>query len=102
MNKTYTNDYVISRKYSNSNTANKASIADALLELLLSVLEAVYSFVTDQTVVLISKMVISFLGFAAMFVFAGMFICGTLSFASAFLPSVAITAIITMIFKSMF
>ena len=102
MNKTYTNEYQISRRYNNSKIGNSRSYAEVLFEIIISALESIYAFVTDQTVVLISKMVITFLGFAAMFIFAGLFICGTLSFTSAFLPSVAITAIITFIFKSMF
>lgn len=103
MNKTYNYEMKKSSRYPYGySTSCSLSAMERFFEILSCVLAAVYNFVTDVAVVLISKLAVVITSFAGIFIMMGMSVCGIMAFLPAFVIAVGFLAVILLTFKSMF
>ncbi len=103
MNKTYNYEKVnmsgCSYRYSSS---CDLSIAERLLKILSYIINCIYCFVTDEAVVLVSKLSIVITSFAGIFIMMGVSVGGIVAFLPAFMIALVLLAVILLTFKSMF
>ena len=103
MNKTYNYETKKIRTYSYGYSSScHTSIAERFLEILSYVLGCIYDFITDEAVVLISKLSIVITSFAGIFIMMGISVCGIMSFFPAFMIALGLLAVILLTFRSMF
>ena len=103
MNKTYNYTTNKSSRYSYSySVSREVSLMERLLEILSFIINVIYDFVTDEAVVLVSKLAVVITSFAGIFIMMGMSVCGTLAFLPAFSIALGLLAVILFTFKSMF
>ena len=103
MNKTYNYEMKKSSRYSYGySTDCGLSAMERFFEILSYVLTAVYDFVTDEAVILISKLTVVITSFTGIFVMMGMSVCGIMAFLPAIIIALGFLAVILLTFKSMF
>lgn len=77
------------------------STTEKLLKLFSYILNLIYDFVTDEAVVLLSKLTVVIASFVGIFIMMGISVCGIISFFPAFMIALALLAVILLTFKSM-
>ncbi|MBQ8208522.1 MAG: hypothetical protein IJZ89_07305 [Clostridia bacterium] len=101
MNKTYNNDFRNIKDYSRSYiTVCEKSFLEKILELFSIIFNITCDFVTNEAVVLVSKLAICSVCFIGMFILMGLSIGGSLPFLSAFLTASGLLGVIILIFRS--
>ncbi len=103
MNKTYNYKMKKNCRYSDGySTSCCLSATERFLEILSYILNAIYDLMTDEAVVLISKLTVAITSFAGIFIMMGMSVCGIMTFFPAFMIALGFLAVILLTFKSMF
>ena len=103
MNKTYNYKIKKTSIYSYGYTTSRSlSFEERILEVLFRILNVICNFVTNEAVVLVSKLSIVVTSFAGIFVMMGISVCGIVAFLPAFMIALGFLAVILLTFKSMF
>ena len=103
MNRTYNNKMNNSRAYSgNYFTEAQISVTERFFEILSFILNAIFNFVTNEAVVFITKLTISFGSIVGMVFLTGLYFSGVLPFVTAFLFTVCLLGVALVTFKSFY